>query len=205
MKLTITAFLALAGFFCLAGPATAQTPHQLAGFTLNTDIHAYADQVALDSALPVRFAEYLKEVEIKPNPSYRSGLIAYGTCAKPGKIVRIKLKYADASKAFFEELLARYKKRLGEPTDYRGDPFHILIAWKWSFTDANQDKISLILQHNSQDEEEKIGNAVKMTLTSQLEEEQRCYEQKQAPGDQAADNSAAAQKGHPQWDLLIPR
>jgi hypothetical protein len=205
MKRLITALFALAGFFFLAGLVPVKTPHQVGGFTLNTDIQGYADQVVLNSALPVRFAEFLQEVEIKPNTAYRSGLIAYGACAKPGNIVRIKLKYTDSSKVFFNELLARFKMRFGEPSEYRGDPFHILIAWKWSFVDADQNKISLILQHNTQDDEEKIGNAVKMTLTSQMDEEQRCHEQKHAPSDPAAGSAAAAKGGKSQWELLIPR
>jgi hypothetical protein len=205
MKCVIATFVALAGFCCVPGLTMAQTPHQVGGFTLHTDIQGYADQVVLNSALPVRFAEFLQEVEIKPNAAYRSGLIAYGACAKPGNIVRIKLKYADSSKAFFNELLTRFKKSFGDPSDYRGDPFHILIAWKWSFVDADQNKISLILQHNTQDDEEKIGNAVKMTLTSQMDQEQRCYEQKHAPSDPAAGSSTAVKGGKSQWELLIPR
>ena len=90
-------------------------------------------------------------------------MIAYGTCSKPGHIVRIKLKYADASKKFYEDLLKQFKKSFGEPDEYRGDAFKIVIAWKWSFVDEENHKISLILQHNAMDEDEKIGNAVKIT------------------------------------------
>lgn len=205
MKTIIASFLALAGFFCLSGRLLAETPHQVGGIALNTDIQGYGERVALNTALPVRFSEFLQEVEIKPNSAFKSGLVAYGTCAKPGNIVRIKLKYADSSKAFFDELFARFKQRFGQPSEYRGDPFHILIAWKWSFVDTNQNKISLILQHNTKDDEEKIGNAVKMTLTNQLDEEQRCFEQKHATSGQAVVNAAAAKGDKAQWDLMIPR
>ena len=48
-----------------------------------------------------------------------------------------------------DELLERYKVNLGKPDEWRGDPFNILIAWKWSFTDKDGNNISLILQHNA--------------------------------------------------------
>jgi hypothetical protein len=53
-----------------------------------------------------------------------------------------------------------------------------MVAWKWSFTDKNNNDISLILQHNTRDEEEKMGNAVKLTMWNLLEEESNCFEKK---------------------------
>jgi hypothetical protein len=91
-------------------------------------------------------------------------LVTYGSSIEPSRIVRLKFKYADNSKRFFDELLKRYKANLGKPGEWRGGPFHIVIAWKWSFTDRDGNDISFILQHNTRDEEEKQGNAVKMTL-----------------------------------------
>ncbi len=77
-------------------------------------------RVIMDTALPVRYAENIEEVEIKFTRGFKSGLIAYGTCARPGNIVRIKLKYGDSSKQFYKDLLKRFKKRFGEPDEYRG-------------------------------------------------------------------------------------
>jgi hypothetical protein len=146
-------------------------------------------------------------VEIKPIKGIKSGLIAYASCAAPGHIVRIKLKYKDSSKKFFENLLKQVKKKYGEPDDYRGDPFHILIAWKWSFIDKDGNRISLTLQHNSQDAEEKMGNAVKLAMSNLLEEDQRCYKQK------ALDHREKFRRpdwkvidpGLTGWDLYVPR
>ena len=59
----------------------------------------------METALPVRYYESFQEVEIKPVEGFKSGLIGYGTCQKPGLIVRIKLKYEDSSKSFFKKLL----------------------------------------------------------------------------------------------------
>ena len=99
--------------------------------------------------------ENIEEVEIKPITGIKSGLIAYATCTAPGHIVRIKLKYKDASKKFYESLLKRIKKKFGDPDEYRGDPFQVLIGWKWSFVDKDGRRISMTLQHNSMDTEEK--------------------------------------------------
>jgi hypothetical protein len=156
-------------FFSVAGIALADAPHQVGGFVLNQNIKAYEDRVIMDTALPVRYAENIEEVEIKFTQGFKSGLIAYGTCAKPGNIVRIKLKYADSSKQFYKDVLKRFKKRFGEPDEYRGDPFHIVVAWKWSFVDQQNHRISLILQHNALDEEEKKGNSVKITDITLME------------------------------------
>jgi hypothetical protein len=150
----------------------------------------------METALPIRHMENIEEVETKPIKGLKSGLIAYATCAAPGHIVRIKLKYADSSKKFFENLLKRVKKKYDEPDEYKGDPFHILISWKWSFVDKDSNRISLTLQHNSQNAEAKKGNAVKLTMTSLIEEDQRCYKIK------ALDERERLRQR--QWKLLTP-
>jgi hypothetical protein len=188
---------------CLAS----EVPHQISVFTLNRDIADFKDYVIMETALPIRHMENIEEVEIKPIKGLKSGLIAYATCAAPGHIVRIKLKYADPSKKFFENLLKRVKKKYGEPDEYRGDPFHILIAWKWSFIDKDGNRISLTLQHNSQDAEAKKGNAVKLTITNLIEEDQRCYKLK------ALDHREKLRRrdwkvmvpGLTGWELYVPR
>ena len=47
----------------------------------------------------------------------------------------------------------------------------MFISWKWSFSDPSRNRVSLVLQHNLEDEDEKIGNAVKLTLHNRLEED----------------------------------
>ena len=200
-------FIFVVAFFLVPGITLAEAPHQVGGFVLNQNIKKFEDQVIMDTALPVRYAENFEEVEIKETKGFKSGLIAYGTCAQPGNIVRIKLKYADSSKAFYEKLLKRYKQHLGEPDEYRGDPFKILIAWKWSFVDHAGNHISMILQHNTMDGEEKMGNALKLTLTDEIGREARCYEKKHPKGTQARERRRMRKKGKasPDWDAFIPR
>jgi hypothetical protein len=184
----------------------AQAPIQVAGFVLGADIHAFEQVVRMESALPVRHARYISEVETGELKGFKSGIIGYGTCAAPGKIVRIKLKYAESSKKFYDSLLKRFKKQFGEPDEWRGDPFHIVLAWKWSFTDNDGSTISLILQHNTRDSESKIGNAVKLTRTSQIEKEQACYEDKQPATKRiASEKSDIKRMGPEEWKQFVPR
>jgi hypothetical protein len=184
------------------GLCFAQAPHEIAGITLNTSIKNYSQIVKENTDLPIRFREYLREAEIKNLEGFKSGLILYGECTNPGRIIRIKLKYRESTRRFYDTLLKKFKQRFGEPTEWRGDPFHIVIAWKWSFTDKDGNKISLNLQHNNKDTEEKIGNSVKLTMTSAIEEERRCYEKKH-PEKADARNRKKSDKSN--WDRYVPR
>jgi len=201
---TITALV----FLWIAGPCFAgAVPHQVSVFKLNSNIADVKDYVIMETALPIRYMENIEEVEIKPIEGLKSGLIAYATCASPGHIARIKIKYNDSSKKFFEKLLKEIKNKYGEPDEYRGDPFHILISWKWSFVDKDSNRISMTLQYNSLDTEEKVGNAIKLTMTSLIEEDQRCYEIKAL--DQRHKLRQREGKlmapGLTGWDLYVPR
>jgi hypothetical protein len=134
----------------------------------------------MSTSLPLKNMEYLNSVDVKLPEGYKSGYVFYGNCAHPGRLVKLKLKYLRDDKAFFEDLLNRFRKKFGKATQYKGDPFGGFTAWKWSFKEGN-DSISLILQHNSVDDEEHTaGISVKLALTSAIEEEKACYE-KQHP------------------------
>ena len=200
--ITVLAILWAAGI-CLAGEA----PHQISVFVLNRDIADFKDYVIMESALPVRYMENIEEVEIKSIKGLKTGYIAYATCAAPGHIVRIKLKYRDSSKKFFKDLLKQIKKKYGEPDEYRGDPFHILIAWKWSFIDKEGNRISLNLQHNFQDPNQKMGNAIKLTMWNLVEEDQQCYRRKtDDPREKLRQrNGKELDSGLSGWDLFMPR
>ena len=199
---TAMVFLLFIGI-CFAGDA----PHQIAVFKLNTNIAESKDYVIMETALPIRHMENIEEVEIKPIEGIKSGLIAYATCTAPGHIVRIKLKYKDSGKKFYEQLFKRIKKKYGEPDEYRGDPFQIALSWKWSFTDKDNNRISMTLQHNSMDTEEKRGNSIKLTMRNLIEEDMNCYKIK------ALDQRAKLRQrdwkvmspGLSGWELYVPR
>ncbi len=151
----------------------AQTPTGVGGFVLNTDVKQYKSELKAKTTLPIRFMEGISEVEIQPRPGFKSGYIAYGNCAAPGKVVRIKLKYKDSSKSYYEELLEAYRDKFGKPK-WLGDPFHVVSTWKWSFKDGNN-QVEIFLQHNLSDEDEKLGNSVKVTMLNMLIDELECF------------------------------
>jgi hypothetical protein len=189
---------------CAANSALADPPHELAGFVLGGRMDDFKNIVEMDTVLPIRYLESLKEVEAKEIKGFKTGLVTYATCIEPPRIVRLKFKYADNSQKFFDELLKRYKANLGKPDEWRGDPFHIVIAWKWRFTDKDGNHISVILQHNTLDEEEKQGNAVKMSMWNLLLEENRCFEQKH-PEISGPPNFTFNDPDSINWKPLIPR
>lgn len=188
----------------LNGGYAAEVPHELAGFVLGGEMNDYKDLLKLDTILPIRYFETLKEVEIKEIEGFKTGLIIFGTCSEPWKVVRFKFKYADSSKKFYNKLLKRFKKRFGEPNEWRGDPFHIVLAWKWSFTDKDNNRISLILQHNTRDQEEKKGNSVKMTMWNLIEKETLCHEKKRAETGKKSPKTGRKSKKI-DWNIFIPR
>ncbi len=193
--------------FFVHGICFAQAPHGVGGFVLGDNIAEYDEIVKMETALSIRYMQYIREVEIKNIKGFKSGLIGYGVCDKPGQIVRIKLKYADSTKKFYEKLLKHFKNRFGEPDEWRGDPFHVVIAWKWSFVDKQKNRISLTILHNTMDAEEKMGNAVKLTMKNLMEKERLCFK-KERPEFQKMRREGYQKKGKTDtvdWDRFIPR
>lgn len=199
--------VALAALVAAVPGLAGEAPLSVGGFTLGRPIETVADRVIMETALPVRYMENLHEVEIRPIEGFKSGLIGFGTCRQPPSIVRIKLKYEDGSLELFEELLRRFKKNYGDPAEYTGDPFRVFISWKWSFTDGGGNRISLTLQHNAQDEDEKMGNAVKLTLHNRLDEDTRCFKENKLERREALRQrrEPSGRTGAPEWDLFVPK
>jgi len=203
----VTVFMALLAAISANPILAGEIPHEIAGFTIGQNVAKVSDRLQMDTLLPLRYQEYLQEVEIKPLAGFKSGLITYGNCAQPGRIVRIKLKYADPGRPFYDALLAQVERRFGKAASYEGDPFHIVIDWKWSFIDADGNRLSLHLSHNSRDTEEKFGNAVKLTLINGIAEERQCFLAKKPPPRQqeAARLPPLKSMTAEDWKPLIPQ
>ena len=204
MKKTIIGCLAL---LWLTTPSVAwtQVPHQVGGFVLGEKIAHFKDRVSMETATPIRYQEYLHEVETLNVKGFKSGRISYGMCDQVGRIVQIKLKYADDSRNFYNELLKRYRQQFGKPDKWKGDAFHVIISWKWSFLDRHKNRISLILQHNKRDPSQKLGNVVKLTMVNLIESEHDCFMSKIPPSAGDEKTLSPPQQGPPDWDVLIPR
>ncbi len=191
----------------LAGAGESAIPKAIGPFALGQDMSELASAIRMETVLPLRYQEYLNEVEIQPRAGFKSGLIIYGLCAAPGKVVRIKLKYSDSSRKFYDALLAQTKERFGRPSEYNGDPFHIVISWKWSFVDPAGRRISLNLAHNTRDVEEKYGNTIKLTLVDAIAQERACF-LRQNPDVQKREadrDIPLEQMSSEDWGRLVPR
>lgn len=189
-------------FFCLsflnvpASRAAETVPHEVGGFVLGSDISEYPDAMNTN---------YLKEMVITDWHGFRKGVISYGICKYPDKIVRIELKYEDQTKEYFQKLLDEYKKRFGAPDEWKGDSFGILHIWKWYFKDSNNQTVSLLLQHNLRNPNEAVGNVVKLSYADMMEEERECFNQmcEEKKSDQDRERLELLKK--PDWQYLIPR
>lgn len=183
-----------------AAVADQDPPRTVGGIKLGGLLEDYKDKLRMNTVLPIRHAETLKEVEVKEIPGFKSGLVYYGTCNQPPRILRIKLKYEQSSKKFYDKLLDRYKQRFGNPSEWRGDPFKVVIAWKWSFTDADGNSISMILLHNTEKYGQKMGNVVKLAYPDLIVDEIECYDKKH-PGERGEEGDWTKD---PTWDQLLP-
>lgn len=192
----------------LAAPAihAADIPHQVGGFLLGGNVKEYAGSLKMETSFPLRHLEYLSEVEVRPPEGFKSGYVAFGNCREPGRIVRIRLKYEREDREFFEELLEHFKKRFGKPDKYKGDAFRAYIAWKWTFTDTDKNRISLILEHGSEEDDDPTGNSVKLSQVTFMEQEKQCYEKKHP---ELKENAEETQKEllrkKPDFKLLVPK
>lgn len=179
----------------LPGSAT-ESPQEIGGFKLGEDITDYPE---------VEFSNYLKEVVITDWHGFRKGIIAYGVCVYPGKIVRITMKYENSSKQFYKKLFREFKNKYGEPTAWNGDAFGILFKWKWKFRDKNNMKINLTLQHNLKDERENIGNIVKLYYPEREEEERLCFIEQCEIRNSAEEKEEMKKRKELNWEYLVPR
>lgn len=165
-----------------AGPAAATAPKELAGITLGGDVDKYKDKLYADSKVPVWGQEHLHRAQLKPMQGIRSGYLTYGTCAVPGRILRIKVSYDDESLEFFNTLLAALKTRYGKDPEWRGDAFGTLRVWKWSVLDAAGQAVSIILEYYSGDDGSHTpGNSIRLSVPAWMDEEEACYKTKGSP------------------------
>ncbi len=178
------------------GAYSTEIPREIAGFRLGEDITEYSD---------IEYSNYLKEVVVTDWHGFRKGIISYGICAYPGEIVRISMKYEDSSKAFFDQLLRRYKDKFGKPTTWGGDAFGILSKWKWVFNDEENRTVNLILQHNLKNHNQNIGNIVKLYYPQREKEEQLCFIEQCEINKSAEQKEQILERKEKNWEYMIPR
>jgi len=173
-----------------------EPPTEVGGFVLGSNVTDYPE---------IEYSNFLKEVVIYDWHGFHKGIISYGVCASPGEIVKIKLKYADSSKKFFKILLKKFKKKYGKPTEWKGDSFGILHIWKWQFVDKNNNRVHLVLQHNSKNPNENTGNMVKLYYPDNIIREQKCFTDQCTKNISEEEKLKRLQRKKSDWNYLIPR
>lgn len=185
-----------------ASPATGASPapKTLAAYTLGRNVSEFTDHLDMGSDQTIWNQEWFKQVEVKGQPGFEGGYLIYGNCLEPGRVLRIKLKYADDSLGFFDRLQKALQDRYGQG-EWRGDPFGTLRTWKWGFTDERGDSISLILQHYSGEETSYTdGNSIRLANRTAMLREKACGESR--PNDKGTGQAAG---GVPSFDWYLPR
>ena len=196
MKTTPLLSLVFSLLLVSALASAADVPTEIGGFKLGEDITEHPE---------VEGANYLREVVVNDWHGFRKGIISYGTCAHPGLIVKMRMKYDDSSKHFYDELLKRFKDKFGSPDVWKGDAFGILYVWKWRFVDEQNRRVNLILQHNLHNDDENIGNLVKLSYPEWEEEERLCFIKFCEDNKSQEQGAQLEQRMKPDWDYMIPR
>lgn len=173
-----------------------EAPHEIAGIKLGSDVLAYPD---------FENSNYLKEVVVVDWHGFRKGIISYGICESPNTIVKIRMKYEDSSKKFFNTLMTRFKKKFGVPTEWNGDSFGINHIWKWKFKDSEGKSVNLILQHNLGDQNQNMGNMVKLSYPELDELERLCFNRKCEEVENLEEKMRKERLKETSWDFLIPK
>ncbi len=171
----MAAVLALA--LCLSAVAAlaAGGPTELAGIRLGQNVDELSGKLASTTIDRSPQRPSLGVVSVAPLPGFRSGYVDVGLCAKPGRVVRVKLNYADESLTFFNKIMEALKKRYGEPKEWRGNAFGTLRTWKWSLRAPGGEPVSLILMHYEGDDGAFTdGNSIRIAATSMVREEELC-------------------------------
>jgi hypothetical protein len=172
------------------------TPHEIAGIALGTDVNSYP---------AITDSNFMKEVVVTDWHGFRKGVISYGICLNKDLILKIDMKYKDSSKSFYKELLERYRKKFGQKAIWAGDSFGLKSLWKWSFVDEDNNRVTLQLQHNSKDSNESLGNMVKLSYPDKIIEERRCFMEMCEQNRDEVDEKYLKELAKSDWSHLIPR
>ncbi|MEA4856701.1 hypothetical protein [Solidesulfovibrio sp.] len=168
---------------CLAATAAgAEAPSSLAGLSLGDAVEHSRNRLELAKARPLADAPWLRRVPVKGDAHFATGYVLVGTCAAPGRVARIKMRYRDGSLDFFRKISGEMLSRYGDPTEYKGEIDGRVMGNKWGFSDPWLRPVSLILQRvEGEDPESGSGNTVKLTNWGLLEAERTCWQERRAP------------------------
>lgn len=176
--------LFLAVWALLAAPLAraGEVPSSLAGINLGDKAARHKARIRNADQRPVKNAPWVHRVAVAGDKFFSGGYVLVGTCAEPGRVIRIKMRYRDQGLDFFRAVAGDLLRSYGDPAEYKGDFEGRTMGNKWSFTDDRTRPVSLILQHTEgEDPEEGSGTSVKLTNWGMLEAERACWETRHGP------------------------
>jgi len=174
LGLTVLAVLTVAAAW--AGDA----PSNLAGIELGGVAAHMKSRIRTHKSRAVDGSPWLRRLPVVPDKYYAGGYVLVGTCAAPGRVIRIKMHYRDESLDFFRKIAGEMLARYGDPTEYKGGIDGRTMGNKWSFNDPWARPLSLILQRTEgEDPETGTGNTIKLTNWGMLEAERACWQERQ--------------------------
>ena len=160
----------------------ADAPTSLAGITLGDEATRLKTRIRTDKPKEVDGSPWLRRLPVMADKFYAGGYVLVGTCAAPGRVIRIKMRYRDASMEFYRKIAGDMLQSYGDPTEYKGEFDGRTMGNKWSFTDTSTRPVSLILQRTEgEDPETGTGNTVKLTNWGLIEAERACWQEHRAP------------------------
>ena len=188
--LTLSLTASLAAF-------AADAPADLAGIALGAEASRAKGRIRPKTQRPVGGAPYLRRMAVVPDKFFSGGYVLVGTCAAPGRVLRIKMRYRDGGLDFFRKISGEMLSRYGDPAEYKGEIDGRIMGNKWSFSDPWLRPVSLILQRvEGEDPETGQGNTVKLTNWGMLEAERACWQERHpAPESRTAARVPAGQPG----------
>jgi hypothetical protein len=159
----------------------ADAPTNLAGITLGDEAAKHKGRIRAASPPAPGSAPWVRRLPVTADKFYSGGYVLVGTCAAPGRVLRIKMRYRDESLDFFRKISGDMLSRYGDPTEYKGETDGRVMGNKWAFSDPWLRPVSLILQRvEGEDPEAGPGNTIKLTNWGLLEAERACWQERHA-------------------------
>ena len=184
-----------------AAPALAETPTELAGIGLGEPVAKAKGRIHTQKARPVAGSPWVRKMPVSGDMFFSGGYVLVGTCAAPGTVARIKMRYRDDGLDFFRTVSGEMLKHYGDPTQYKGDIEGRTMGNKWGFSDSRLRPVSLILQRTEgEDPELGAGTTLKLTNWGLLEAERACWQERH--GTPKAPAAAPAGKAAPDHGYL---
>ncbi|CAG36487.1 hypothetical protein [Desulfotalea psychrophila] len=142
-----------------------EVPEKISVFSLGSLIASYECPM---------YNNYLSTKVVPMTGVFRKASLYSGTCKSPGEILKMKFKYRDRSRKFFNALHEKIAEQYDQKGVWEGDSFGILSVWKWHFIDKDGQSVSLAIEYNEKNTELSMGTVIKLAYPVRIEEEKLC-------------------------------